>query len=855
MSARRRWLPAGVVAALVLLLTGRWLAVATTQELWADAAGAAASLGAIARLRLLLLATAVTAALLWCLGNLYLVYRSIGSVHVPRRLGNIEILEAVPRRQLLLLALGLGAVLAVLLAHRAGAWWSVRALAGAAQPLGVRDPVLDRDLAFYLFTLPWHRTLHRFAIMLSGVLLALVALLYAALGAVRWSERRLRVTELARAHLGGLLGAFALTLVWGYQLEPAEYVAGVHAVPLDRVLTDVRIPATRVLTGLALVAGAGSLVWVWTARAALVTVAWGLLAGASFVGHYVAPAFAAATRAPDELTLAAVEEARVAFTTHAFGPAPRTTVLRAPVVAPREEWPRAADRLARAPLWDTFALTVHLDRRAEGKGEAFHPVTLAVRRAPDGAAVPLYLGVRRVAREALPDSVRTWEAVHMGSAAAARGVVAVLGHQVTADGLPLFVGDPQRPDAAQADLVPLGRDRPRTIVAPGIEEFLVVPPAGEPVAGAPVGGLGRRLALAWALQSPRLLSASAVPRGSRIVWERDVVGRLERLAPFARFGAPYPALAGDRLYWIADGYAAAEAFPLAPRVRWRERWIRSLGHGLIGVVDAASGRATVYLTDRPDPVSAAWARLAPDIVRPADEFPADLEPHLRYPAEAFAARLELVHAERFPDGSAFPALRPEPVRPGQWWLGPVPGDTVERLRLLAPLVAGEPGALRGFLVGWRDGMAETLALLRLDAAGEPPVPADVARELAELPMDSAAARGAVRLVPVTDGVLAYQAVYRDGSPPGSQGAPGPPRLVGVAVQVGGVQAMGPTLVEALRRAGQASGVQAVPIGLWREAGLWFERLDAARRAGDWQAFGRAYEALRRLLATPPEAAR
>jgi len=28
---------------------------------------------------------------------------------------------------------------------------------------------------------------------------------------------------------------------------------------------------------------------------------------------------------------------------------------------------------------------------------------------------------------------------------------------------------------------------------------------------------------------------------------------------------------------------------------------------------------------------------------------------------------------------------------------------------------------------------------------------------------------------------------------------------------------------------------------------WFERMDAARRAGDWAAFGRAYEQLRRLL--------
>ena len=214
----RRWLELLAVAIVAVLVGGRWLAVSTTDDLWASALGVAATHAQIRDLRTTLALLAFTSAIVWCVGNLYLVYRSIGSVHVPRRVGNVEFLEAIPRRYLLLAAAVVGLLLAVALSHGAGNWWSARALAGYEADVGVTDPVLQRDLGYYLFRLPWHRTVHGFATALSGVMLALCLILYAAVGAVRWTERRMRVTALARWHLAGLLFAFSLTLCWGYQL-------------------------------------------------------------------------------------------------------------------------------------------------------------------------------------------------------------------------------------------------------------------------------------------------------------------------------------------------------------------------------------------------------------------------------------------------------------------------------------------------------------------------------------------------------------------------------------------------------------------------------------------------------------
>src|SRR2546425_9238281 len=64
--------------------------------------------------------------------------------------------------------------------------------------------------------------------------------------------------------------------------------------------------------------------------------------------------------------------------------------------------------------------------------------------------------------------------------------------------------------------------------------------------GIALAGSWRRTALAWALQSPELTRKET--DGLLVLWRRDVVERLQRLAPFARVDAPGP-LGGDGTLW------------------------------------------------------------------------------------------------------------------------------------------------------------------------------------------------------------------------------------------------------------------------------------------------------------------
>jgi hypothetical protein len=219
-----------------------------------------------------------------------------------------------------------------------------------------------------------------------------------------------------------------------------------------------------------------------------------------------------------------------------------------------------------------------------------------------------------------------------------------------------------------------------------------------------------------------------------------------------------------------------------------------------------------------------------------------------YPEEALTAQIDILQRSTF--GSAAvgqPALGPPASGPmvGQvpyWWVGTTMSDSVPRLRLLVPLEGRESGLLSGLLDGTVRRSAPVLELYRADRSDEPLGPQQVARQFARARGETGGIAGVVRLLPLADGLAALQSSYVS---PGDGGAA--PQLVDVTVSLGGVVGSGPSLRAALDRL----RTDAVPAegdrGEWIRARQWFERMDAARRTGDWAAFGRAYDELRRLL--------
>ncbi|HEX7939442.1 MAG TPA: UPF0182 family protein, partial [Gemmatimonadaceae bacterium] len=120
--AGRRWLFATLIGAAVALLIARGVADVYTDYLWYAALGAADVWRAKFWSLLLMRSVCAVVATLFVFANLYAVRQSVVSLVLPRRLGNIDIGEEVPKEQLTYTAAGASLVTGVLLAWSRSEW-------------------------------------------------------------------------------------------------------------------------------------------------------------------------------------------------------------------------------------------------------------------------------------------------------------------------------------------------------------------------------------------------------------------------------------------------------------------------------------------------------------------------------------------------------------------------------------------------------------------------------------------------------------------------------------------------------------------------------------------------------------
>jgi hypothetical protein len=807
----RRILPA-LVALGVLLFAGRWIAGVLADRWWAEefSPAAVSFVTGWHFLELTLELGGILVATAWFIGHLFVVYRAIGSVQVSRHVANLEIREALTRETLLTGAVVAGLALGLLTGLGASRWAPVVALSWHGLSYDITEPVLNHDIGLYVAQLPLWRLVHGFFLLLSVLGLGICFGLYGLVGALRWTDGRPAINDHARAHLGWLLVAVALALAWGYLLEPYELIAGLDGLP-DRATIDLVALSSLALTGTALMVAVTSAVWAVRARHALVAAGWLVLIFASLVAHYVLPAFNrdAAVPAIDPALSRQLEGIAFGLT----------------------ELPDSTDdRLLRdgspphvAGLWDERAA------RAAASDPADSATASPAVIAGQGRRLPVWLAVR-----------------------AKSGMSALAADTASTVGEPLWYR------LADAHAYPIRADirLPEDAVRPGAPAWRVE--VRDRNRGVVVEPWPRRVALAWALQIAPLLSGTQ--EGARLLWRLSPTERLGALLPVAGWGAPVARIIDGQLVWISDGYVVSETFPLVGPVPWRRGSASAVRAGFVGVVQAETGETRIYLRPDADPLSIAWAVISAGVVLPPTQLPSEIAMALPYPADLF--RLQSLVLERAPWSVGLLSGRPEsgsggnPDPPLHGWRPDLAGTRIMSVyerplgRKIAAVLAGS--TTRGRPI---------LQLVRADSASALAAPRVLDATWARFPLyqglvDSITSTGA-RGDSVTKGAFGLWwdngqlGAYRSYFAMRSGGAP---VLVWVAVAHGDKRGAGRTLQEAWAnlRGAAAPTPATVPTASLNEARRWMRAADSAMRAGDWGAFGRAFDALRRTLSVTPD---
>ncbi|MFZ1061622.1 MAG: UPF0182 family protein, partial [Candidatus Rokuibacteriota bacterium] len=134
-----------------------------------------------------------------------------------------------------------------------------------ATPFDTTDPLFNRDLSFYVFTLPFWRLLYGWAMLLLTATMGLGLALYVLQRSLVLTARGPRLAAGARTHLL-LLGTALLGFkAWGFWLDRFDLLFSPRGLVFGASYTDVNasLPVLGILVALALLCAAACLFQVW----------------------------------------------------------------------------------------------------------------------------------------------------------------------------------------------------------------------------------------------------------------------------------------------------------------------------------------------------------------------------------------------------------------------------------------------------------------------------------------------------------------------------------------------------------------------------------------------------------------
>jgi len=599
--------------------------------------------------------------------------------------------EVVGRRSRLVRGAVAGLIAVVAGSGVAGQWGNWL-LFRHRQDFGVRDETFGLDAGFYVFQLPFLRFVAGWLFSSLVVVLVASVVVHYLNGGIRLQAAQDRVGAHVKAHISVLLAAIALVRAAQYFLDRYQLVFSGRG-PVDgATYTDVNVQlkAIYLLVMISLFATVLFIVNIWRRGWVLPVIAVGLWGLVAVLAGELVPAFVQRFRVePRESALESPYiEHNIAATRYALGlDGIEERDFAADGELTGEQLLANADTVRNIRLWDPEEVEASF-QRLQAPAPFYEVSDVDVDRYEvDGQLRQVMVALRQLDDAGIPN--RGWESTRLVYTSG-YGAIMAPANAKTSDGQPSLVlrdipqdGEESYPTVENASLYFGEGQTGYKIVNTNRNELEYQQDDDAEydqyggADGVPLDGTLRRAAFALRFGEIEPLISSSISPESRILLQRDVVSRVESLAPFLRFDHdPYAVLLDGRIVYVVDGYTTSDWFPNAQGVEV-DADIPSAS-GLSGhdfnyvrnpvkaVVDAYDGTVDFYVVDDEEPILAAYRDAFPDLFTPIDDAPPGLQDHFRYPEDLFRVQTSMwgkYHvddADQLLQGTAAWAVAPDP---------------------------------------------------------------------------------------------------------------------------------------------------------------------------------------------------
>ena len=567
--------------------------------------------------------------------------------------------------------------------------WQTALLWYNSTPSGTTDPQFGFDVSFYMFQLPFYRTGIAFfsAVILLCLLVSVVTnYLY---GSIAVARRELRVAKAARVQIA-LTAALYLALqavsIW---LDQYATVFNATGLLTGASYTDVNatIPALQIVSAIAALVALLFLITAITGRWRLPIIGTALLIVSSLILGLAYPwIMQRFVVDPSERSLEApyisrnIDMTRQAYGVDALEAIPYNAVTDVAPGALRAD----AETTASIRIIDPDLVSASYAQLEQFKQYyAFTPNLDVDRYDIDGKTQDSVVAVRELNQAGIGDSQSWYNNTVVYTHG--YGLVAAYGTERTVDGQPVFLeaGIPSTGD--------LGEFEPRVYFGENSPTYSIVggPDGTSPVeldypssanaegqayttfagdGGPKLDNIFSRLIYALKFQSEQIILSDAVNDQSQILYDRNPLTRVQKVAPYLTLDRdPYPSVVDGRVVWIVDGYTTSNNYPYSRTESLSSVTsdqqsttgvfaldnINYIRNSVKATVDAYDGSVTLYAWDENDAVLKTWQKVYPTNLKPISEMSSELMSHVRYPTDMFKAQRAILGQYHVTDAGSF----------------------------------------------------------------------------------------------------------------------------------------------------------------------------------------------------------
>ncbi|MFW6365765.1 MAG: UPF0182 family protein, partial [Spirochaetota bacterium] len=596
-----------------------------------------------------------------------------------------------------------------------------------------KDPVFGRDIAFYVFSLPFYNFVYGWVLSTLITIIVFSAFFHVINGGVRFAGSLPELSTAARRHFSVLIAMLFTLFAWGYRLASFHILFSQRGKFFGAGYTAVNAQhlAYKICMVLSVIAALIMLFNLVRKSYTLALVVFGTTIVIYFVLGSLLPSFQQRFIVePNELAKEKpFIENNIAFTRFAYRlDKIRNEQFKNEDSMNAEAIERNDETIHNIRLWDWKPLKQTYRQLQELKPYYSFLDVDVDRYTFDGSIKAVNISARELLTSKLSENSQTWINTHLVYTHG-YGIVMNKVDRITPEGLPEMIVKDIPP---QSDVITI--DRPEIYYGEHDNDFIITNtqiepgefdyPSGEKNkytvyeedGGILLDSVWKRAAYAIAFGDINILISSNITDISRIHYRRNIKQITDRIVPYLLTDRdPYVVVSGGRLFYMIDAYTMTNNFPYSTPIFLGRKKINYISNAVKITIDAYTGETHYYIADDTDPLIRTYANIFPNVFEEIEAMPEGLKNHVRYPESLFDVQSHVMLRYHMQDVTVFYNNEDAWEIPHQIYdsteeqmesyyiVTKLPGETESEFVLMMPFTPAQKDNMLAFLVARCDG--------------------------------------------------------------------------------------------------------------------------------------------------------